>query len=118
MADTPPYVFLVILLVLIAVTDVPAAVPHPGRWGIPMNCAWLDGTVTGKIVEEGDPYNTYGITFSGNIDNGTERYGYIIVSELTYTAATINESYELYTCDMFKIHDMIEAGTWVFSDLG
>ena len=117
-ADGVHYIFLVILLVLVAIVTPPAAVPHPGTWGIPMNCAWLEGTITDKIVEEGDPHDKYGIAFSGNIDNGTQRYGYIIVSEITYNAATINESYALYTCEMFKIHDMIEEGTWVFSDLG
>ena len=117
MAASDHYIFVVVALVLAASVIPPSAVPHPGTYGIPYDCAWLEGTVTHKIVEEGDPHDRFGIAFSGSIDNGTQRYGYITVSETTYRAAEINESYEVYTCEMFKIHDMIEEGTWVFSDL-
>ena len=117
MDDTPHFLLLLTALLVISGAVPPHVVPHPGTIGIPYDCAWLEGTVTHKIVESGDPHDRFGIAFSGSIDNVTQRYGYITVSETTYNAAELNESYEIYTCEMFKIHDMIEDGTWVFIDL-
>ena len=97
-------VIAILLLALIAPTTL---TPSIHTWGIPMNCAYLDGTVIDKIIEE-DMGETLWVIVSA--DNETTWWAKIAVSELTFSLSEVNNTYKGYTCEMQSIHDMLKTG--------
>ena len=106
MGDTSSSLGIIAILLLAIITPT-TLTPNIQTWGIPTNCAYLNGTVIDKTVEaeEGET-----LWVMGSADNETTLRAKIAVSELTYSLSEINNTYSGFTCEMQSIHEMLETG--------
>ena len=98
----------VIMLVVVSLMTSPVGLlPSVPDWGLPTDCAYVEGMVDGKTVEGPD----HVLWVVGSADNGTPLKLRIYVSELIFTVTDLNSTYHGYTCEMKTLHDMIDNGT-------
>ncbi len=97
----------IIALLLLAILTPTSLTPSIQTWGIPMNCAYLNGTIIDKTIESEEGGTLWVV---GSADNETNLRAKIAVSELTYSLSEVNTTYDAYTCEMQSIHEMLENG--------
>lgn len=95
-------------MVILAVMSSPVGLlPTVPDWGLPTECAYVEGTVENKSVEGSD----HVLWVVGSADNGTRLQLRVYVSELVFTLTDLNSTYQGHTCQMKTLHNMIDNGT-------